>query len=180
MALAIDWSEMGGVRPEARAMHGAHAVYDAHYVGLVAQLHAMCGDRAEAEDAVQEAFVRALLKPDAFAGLDNPVAWLRTVAVNQVRGRWRRRRRHRAVEHLLAEDARPQPPLSSHYVEIVRALQQISFAQREAIVMHHIGDLSVEQIADALGVPGGTVKARLSRGRTALAALLEDREADRA
>ncbi|MGH8964851.1 MAG: RNA polymerase sigma factor, partial [Actinomycetes bacterium] len=101
----------------------ARTLYDTQYVPLVAQLHAMCGDRGEAEDAVQEAFVRALLKPDAFAALDNPVGWLRTVAVNQIRGRWRRRKRHRAVEHLLADDATPTPALSPHYVAIVSALQ---------------------------------------------------------
>lgn len=180
MAIAVDWSEMGETCPPTHTTRDAHAVYDAHYVNLVAQLHGMCGDRSEAEDAVQEAFVRALLKPDAFAALDNPVAWLRTVAVNQLRGRWRRRKRHRAVQHLLAEDARPSPPLSPHYVAIVRALQEIPFAQREAIVMHHIGDLSVAQIADALGVPDGTVKARLSRGRAALAGLLGETESDHA
>ncbi|MGH3359668.1 MAG: RNA polymerase sigma factor [Nocardioidaceae bacterium] len=180
MAIAVDWSEMGGVRPDTGVMQDAHAVYDAHYVNLVAQLYAICGDRGEAEDAVQEAFVRALLKPDSFAALDNPVAWLRTVALNQVRGRWRRRKRQRALHHLLVEDAEPSPPVSPHYVAVVRALQEIPFAQRESIVMHHIGDLTVEQIAEALGVPSGTVKARLSRGRAALAKLLEDTEVDHA
>ena len=169
---------MGDECVRTHAAQDARALYDAHYVNLVAQLHGMCGDRGEAEDAVQEAFVRALLKPETFAALDNPVAWLRTVAVNQVRGRWRRLRRHRALQHLLADDAEPAPGVSPHYVAIVRALQEIPFAQREAIVMHHIGDLSVAQIADALGVADGTVKARLSRGRAALAGLLGDPEAD--
>ncbi|UYM03479.1 RNA polymerase sigma factor [Solicola gregarius] len=176
MAIALDGSEMGRVRANVGMPQDARTLYDTQYVPLVAQLHAMCGDRAEAEDAVQEAFVRALLKPDAFAALDNPVGWLRTVAVNQIRGRWRRRKRHRAVEHLLVDDAKPAPGLSPHYVAIVAALQQIPFAQREAIVMHHIADMSVGQIADALGVPAGTVKARLSRGRAALANLLQDEE----
>src|SRR5690606_5420923 len=70
------------------AVRYAHRLYDEQYVTLVAQLHALCGDRGEAEDAVQEAFVKALLKPQRFAALDNPAAWLRTVAVNHVRGRW--------------------------------------------------------------------------------------------
>lgn len=176
MAITADGSEMTAARTHIGMPVDARALYDAHYVNLVAQLHAMCGDRGEAEDAVQEAFVRALMKPEAFAALENPVGWLRTVAVNQIRGRWRRRKRHRAIEHLLADEARPSPGLSPHYVAIVGALQQIPFAQREAIVMHHIGDMSVGQISDALGVPAGTVKARLSRGRTALAALLDDEE----
>ena len=52
------------------------------------------------------------------------------------------------------------------------ALTQLPQSQREAVVLHHIGDLSVRDIAAALNVPDGTVKARLSRGRAALAALL--------
>jgi RNA polymerase sigma-70 factor (ECF subfamily) len=55
---------------------------------------------------------------------------------------------------------------------LVRALRGIPEAQRRAVVMHHIGGLSLAEIASDTGVPVGTVKARLSRGRTALAALL--------
>jgi RNA polymerase sigma-70 factor (ECF subfamily) len=58
-------------------------VYDASYRRLVVQLYALTGDLAEAEDAVQEAFVTALGKERLFAGLDNCEAWLRTVALNR-------------------------------------------------------------------------------------------------
>ena len=68
-------------------------VYDASYRRLVGQLYAVCGDLADAEDVVQEAFVRAVQHHRRFARLDNPEAWLRTVAVNAARSRWRRRRR---------------------------------------------------------------------------------------
>ena len=64
-------------------------VYDASYRRLVVQIFALTGDLADAEDAVQEAFVTALGKGRAFAKLDNPEAWLRTVALNHVRNRWR-------------------------------------------------------------------------------------------
>ena len=47
-------------------------------------------------------------------------------------------------------------------------------AQREAIALHHLADLPVAEVALTLGVPEGTVKARLSRGRDALAALLSE------
>ncbi|MFC6342058.1 RNA polymerase sigma factor, partial [Nocardioides hankookensis] len=48
--------------------------------------------------------------------------------------------------------------------------------QRQAVVLHHIADLSVLDVAREAGVPEGTIKARLSRGRAALAALLADEE----
>src|SRR5262249_42736258 len=52
---------------------------------------------------------------------------------------------------------------------------QLSRPTREAIVLHHLADMSVYEVAEALGVPVGTVKARLSRGRTMLATLLNER-----
>src|SRR5690242_15667189 len=67
-------------------------LYDECYRRLVTQLYAFTSDLAEAQDAVQEAFARALARPRHVADIDNPEAWLRTVAVNLVRRRWRRRR----------------------------------------------------------------------------------------
>ena len=64
-------------------------LYDASYGRLVLQLFALCGDLADAEDAVQEAFVKAISKGRSFAGIRNPEAWLRTVALNHQRNTWR-------------------------------------------------------------------------------------------
>ena len=66
-------------------------VYDASYRRLVGQLYGVRGDLAEAEDVVQEAFERAVAQGRRFDRLDNPEAWLRTVAVNLARTRHRRR-----------------------------------------------------------------------------------------
>jgi RNA polymerase sigma-70 factor (ECF subfamily) len=60
-------------------------------------------------------------------------------------------------------------------VALISALQRLSRPTREVIVLHHLADMSVHEVAATLGVPVGTVKARLSRGRTMLAALLDDR-----
>jgi RNA polymerase sigma-70 factor (ECF subfamily) len=51
-------------------------------------------------------------------------------------------------------------------------LRNLPAAQREVIALHHLADLTVEQVADTLALPTGTVKARLSRGRAALSTLL--------
>jgi RNA polymerase sigma-70 factor, ECF subfamily len=66
------------------------------------------------------------------------------------------------------------PGLDPNRVALVTALQRLSRATRETIVLHHIADLSVHEVAEALGVPVGTVKARLSRGRAMLATLLNE------
>ncbi len=152
-----------------------HEVYDASYRRLVAQLFALCGDQAEAEDAVQEAFVKAIGRPRQFAALDNPEAWLRTVALNHVRNRWR----HLAVVRRVL----PQLPGVQHDIELspdhaalVAALRKISVELREVVTLHHICDLPVREVVRTLGVPEGTVKARLVKGRALLSKLLADTE----
>ena len=64
--------------------------------------------------------------------------------------------------------------LSADRVALVGALRQLPYEQREAIVLHHIVDLPVREIAVQLGVPEGTIKARLSRGRAGLAPLVHE------
>lgn len=142
-------------------------IYDASYRRLVGQLTALTGSRPEAEEVVQEAFVRALARPGRLAATDNPEAWLRTVAVNLARSRWRRMQRLAGLlPRLVPDDVAVLGPERVAVVEAVRALPQ---GQREAIALHHFADLPVADVAEALGVPVGTVKARLSRGRAALA-----------
>lgn len=148
-------------------------VFDASYRRLVGQLYGVCGNLAEAEDVVAEAFVRAVDRRSAFERVDNPEAWLRTVAVNLARTRHRRRRMGERL-HLAVEPPGPprHPDLSADRMALVAAMATLPLAQREALALHYFADLPVREVADALGVPTGTVKARLSRGRAALAALL--------
>jgi len=150
-------------------------LYAACYRRLVAQLFAFTDDLTEAQDVVQEAFARALARPRALADVDNPEAWLRTVAINVVRRRWRRRKlldaillRERPVQRLTEAGPQPDGP------DVASALGALPRPFREVIVLHYLADLAVDEIADVLGVPVGTVKSRLSRGRTALAARLQE------
>jgi RNA polymerase sigma-70 factor (ECF subfamily) len=148
-------------------------VYDLSYRRLVGQLYAVCGDLAEAEDVVSEAFVRAVTQGRRFDRLDNPEAWLRTVAVNVARTRHRRR----ALGERLRLQATGRPAhhpsdLSEDRIALVAALRRLPTAQRETLALHYLADLPLHEVARTLDVPVGTVKARLSRGRSALAALL--------
>ncbi|MEI2714588.1 MAG: SigE family RNA polymerase sigma factor [Nocardioides sp.] len=148
-------------------------VYEASYRRLVGQLTGVTGDPVEAEDVVMEAFARALNAGRAFQRTDNPEAWLRTVAVNVARSRWRRQRwfRDRAAQWV-AESAYEDLPADR--IALLAALRRLPHHQREALALFHFADLPVHEVADTLGVPVGTVKARLSRGRAALADLLAD------
>ena len=106
--------------------------------------------------------------------MDNKEAWLRTTAVNAHRSRWRKMRNGRRARELMLPPGDPES-LEQH-IEIVTALRALPEAQRAVIALHYLADLPVEQIAAELGVPTGTVKSRLSRGRDALAASLANVE----
>ncbi|MGA8245352.1 MAG: SigE family RNA polymerase sigma factor [Nocardioides sp.] len=148
--------------------------YTASFRRLTNQIHAMIGDRDEATECVQEAFARAWAHRRGLERAEHPEAWVRTTAYRLAVSRWRyvvrgRRPRDRAV----APPTEAVAPSESH-VALVAALKQIPVTQRQALVLHYLADLPVRQVAAEVGVPEGTIKARLSRGRAALAALLDD------
>lgn len=150
-------------------------LYYASYSRLVLQLFAICGDLTDAEDAVQEAFLRAIAQGRRFDRVENPEAWLRTVAMNYQRNSWRHSKVVRKFFGTLPH-RESAPELDPDHVAVVRALAELDPDQREVIVLHYLADLGVAQIAQDLGVPEGTVKSRLARGRARMAPLLDERE----
>jgi RNA polymerase sigma-70 factor (ECF subfamily) len=153
------------------------AGFDAFYSGtnrrLLHQMYAMTGNLADAQELVQEAYARAWQRWATVSTYDDPAAWVRTVAWRLAASRWRRAKTAMAamVRHGAPEDAR-EPSIDN--VALVEALRQIPEVQRRTIVLHHLVGLSVAEVAHETKSPEGTVKARLARGRAALATLLSD------
>ncbi len=150
-------------------------LYEVSYGRLVLQLFAYCGDLADAEDAVQEAFVKAIGRGRAFDQVNNPEAWLRTVAFNHQRNSWRHAK---VVRRFVTTVPGPQvvPELGAESVDLVRALTALEDEQRKVVVLRYLADMGTAAIAHELDVPEGTVKSRLSRARERLAPLLQERE----
>lgn len=91
--------------------------------------------------------------------------------------RWRRAKRWlELVRRTPPPDSTPGP--GPEHTALVAALRELPEAQRMAIVLHHLCDLTVQQVASETGAPVGTVKARLARGRAALAERLAEDGAD--
>ncbi len=143
--------------------------YAATNRAATAQVYAMIGNWHEAQEAVQEAYARALARWRQVSTYDDPLAWVRTVAYRVSVSRWRKAKR--LVFSVPIDTAGVPDPMENH-VALVAGLQRLPASQREALVLHYLVDLPVAQIAAQLGVPEGTVKARLSRGRSAMAELL--------
>ena len=150
-------------------------VFDASYRRLVVQVFAVVGELTDAEDAVQEAFVKALGHGRAFVALDNPEAWLRTVALNHLRNRWRHAEVVRRMQGRVQGPTEPLE-LGPDHVALVEALGRLDLPHRTTVVLHYLADLPVAAVAPELGVPEGTVKTRLARSRQLLAPLLSDPE----
>lgn len=124
-------------------------------------------DREAARDVAQEAMARAWRDWPQLQGT-RPAAWIRTVALNLVRSDWRRTERATIVPLRAQHVDDPVDP------DLVAALRSLPRRQREAVVLHHLGDLRVEDCATAMGLAVPTVKAHLQRGRARLAELLTD------
>ena len=126
--------------------------YDATYGRLLRQLVLVTGDRGDAEDLLQDAYGRAAVRWRRLRDYQAPEAWVRRVALRLATDRARRARR-------LAADS----------LDLYTALRGLPTGQRQAVVLHHLVGLPVEEVASQLHLPVGTVKSRLSRGRAALA-----------
>lgn len=154
------------------------AFYHSTWPRTVACAYAMVGGLGDAEEIAQEAYSRAWPRWSSLREYDDPGAWVRQVATRLAISRWRR---HRTAVRFLARSRGPEPaaPPSEETAGLVAALKQLPEAQRRAIVLHHLGDLPVSEIAQIEHCPEGTVKARLSRGRAALATLLAPQDGER-
>jgi RNA polymerase sigma-70 factor, ECF subfamily len=147
--------------------------YEAVFPRLVGQLGVVTGDPHEAEDVVQEAMARAASRWARLRAYDAPEAWVRRVAFNLAVSGHRRTRRRLAALLRLGPPA-PVPPVSVDALALADALQGLTVAHRQVVVLYYLADLPVEQVAHELRVPVGTVKARLARARSVLAARLAD------
>jgi RNA polymerase sigma-70 factor (ECF subfamily) len=143
--------------------------YESSYPQLFRVLVTFTTDRQDAEDVLQEAYAKAAADWARVSELDNPGAWIRRVAINRALDlHKRRRRRQHAYERL-----EPRPlALDRVSSEVQGALRALRPHDRQVVVLHHLLGLTVTEISQELGRPGGTVKAQLVRGRHELAAHL--------
>jgi RNA polymerase sigma-70 factor (ECF subfamily) len=149
------------------------AFYAATAAGMVRWLVPLTGDPAEAEDVAQEAYERAWLHWSTVTDCASPEAWVRTVARRLAVSRWRRMR-NASTAWVRRTPARDVPDLDTEYLALIAALRRLPAKQRVAIVLHHLVDLPVEQVAAETGSSAAAVKKQLTRGRSALSVLLED------
>lgn len=142
---------------------------------LIGLLTVMGGSAADAEEVAQDAFVKLLEHWSKVREYDDVDAWLRTVAVRLLVSRHRRRGVARlGLGRLAARATLTAPAPDGDRVDVDAALAGLPVGHRAVLLLHHVHDLPVEEVAELLRVPVGTVKSRLSRARAALAPRLTE------
>jgi RNA polymerase sigma factor (sigma-70 family) len=142
------------------------ALYEREYPRLLRALLAIGGDQGAAEDAVQEAFVRAYRQ--GLASLERPGAWLLVVATRVLFRDRRRRLSDVAVETMPASG--DEIDFAIERADLLVALRQLPERQRAVVVARYYYDLSYEEIAKAFSIRTGTVGATLSQALAKLRA----------
>ena len=180
-AAALPWTDSGW--PDTRLTHatadGAAAVealYQSHAVGLIRLAYLMLGDRAAAEDAVQDAFCGLYRHWDRLADRDRALAYVRTAVLNGCRSALRRRAAGRRL-------SAHQPPEASAEAlvlgleereEVMRAVRRLPGRQREAVVLRFYLDLPEREIARIMGLRPSSVRSATHRALKALGQSLKD------
>lgn len=160
----------------AQAKHGDRQAFGelvrSHRAGVVNVVYRMCGDVHLAEDAAQEAFVRAWRGLHGYQPRSPFRNWVYRIAINAARDVLRRRRETVDVESLplAAPNGGPEAALQNkERDELVRqAVSALPPASREVLVLREYEGLSYREIADTLNIPTGTVMSRLNYARTRL------------
>ena len=162
------------VAPPADARARVTALYAAHALGLVRLAHVMLGDRAAAEDVVQEAFSGLYRRWEQVSDKDKALTYVRSSVLNGCRTVLRRRRGTDAdrVHQPPAISAEAAALSGEELREVMQALRRLPDRQREVLVLRFYLDESEAEIARLMGISPGTVRSTAHRALAALGRLL--------
>jgi RNA polymerase sigma-70 factor (ECF subfamily) len=157
------------------------ALYDAHVDRVYRLVYRICGDDDQAQDCVQETFIRAFARLDGFRGDSALSTWIGAIAISTALNAIRKRKR--VGTHEMAIDDAPAAALAGSPVREAEpdlksrlhgAIDGLPDGYRTVFLMHDVEGYTHEEIAAALGVQPGTSKAQLFRARAKLRTALAD------
>lgn len=188
--IAVDYAALPEAELVALAQHGHRDAFAAIMQRCNQRLfrvaRGVVGDDVEAEDVVQEAYVRAFARLDSFRGESAILTWLTRITLNEARERLRRRRPTVDVDtideavgtgRLIQFPAAMTPEENTARAEIrrllERAVDELPEPFRVVFILRDVEDCSIEETAATLGLAPATVKTRLHRARRLLRQTLE-------
>ena len=152
-------------------------------------LYSFLSDRKMCEDLLQETFLRVHRNRHSYQRIARFSTWLYTIAGNLARSEYRKRKRrpvypihsvsrdNEEYEMMLPDETQPPDNLTDvalRYEHIQDALDEITSDFREVVVLRDVQELSYDEIAQITGLPMGTVKSRINRGRSKLQDMLKN------
>jgi RNA polymerase sigma-70 factor (ECF subfamily) len=194
-ALEPDWAEI--VRRSMNGDSGAWAeMVRAHQKRVYGLCYRFTGNAADAEDLTQDVFLKIYTNLSSFdAARGSLPVWITTMTRNLLVDNFRRTRNQRATSSLdegwdQTDELKPRLSVADRLADgaaspheaaarnelkkmVEKALMKVSADLREAVILRDLQDMDYKEIAQVLGIPEGTVKSRISRGRAELARLLE-------
>jgi RNA polymerase sigma-70 factor (ECF subfamily) len=164
---------------------------DRYRVALYSLCRRLTGERLDADDLFQDTWVRVIRSLDRCSPERKFVTWLYSICLNRYRDRYRKRRRWlrrvvqlgatardhmEEVEQLPAPEPAPDEEVLQAEVRqaVSSAVQRLQEAHRLPVLLHYYLDLTVEETAEVMGLPAGTVKSRLHAGRKKIKLLMEE------
>jgi len=180
MSLPLSAPNVAPMRARSARARSTHAgfppFYDEHYPQLVIAFQSALGDRRLAEDAAQEAMLRACQRWTKICEYDNPAGWCYRVGMNWATSRWRKRRREIVTDDPRSGSAGVSSDLPESHLaddELTQAMAQLPEDQRQVIVLRIWLDWSVRDTSEALDIAEGTVRSRQNRALKRLKSELE-------
>jgi RNA polymerase sigma-70 factor (sigma-E family) len=167
-----------GFAGQAEVRRAVTALYEAHALELIRLGVVMLGDRAAAEDVVQEAFCGLYRRWHALSDPGNALSYLRSSVINGCRSALRRRVRRPAglAGDRPEESAESAVLISEEHRQVLAAIRALPPRQREALVLRYYLDLDEAEIARSMRISRGTVKSTTSRALTALGRILGEQQ----
>jgi RNA polymerase sigma-70 factor (ECF subfamily) len=156
-----------------------HALVDRHGAAMLRLARSLCRTRSDAEDVVQETFAGAFRGLSGFDGRASVRTWLSRILVRQAAKAWNRSSRHRGTLPLESPEAQSggwrmpdgrggagsATSSVDQRLDMQQILEKLAEDHRQVIVMREIQGMSYAEMAEALGVPQGTIESRLHRAR---------------
>lgn len=137
-------------------------------------LHQTLGDEALSDDLAQETFIKAYTHITSFKNLSNFGTWLYRIAYNVFYDYIRTRKETTGLEDWETDtNCRTEQRNIGQEMDIYRGLSQLKEAERTCITLYYMEDLSIDKISTVTGMPSGTIKSHLSRGKEKLANFLK-------
>jgi RNA polymerase sigma-70 factor, ECF subfamily len=149
-----------GAAGEARSAPAVEALFDEHWLTAWRAAFAVTGRADLADDAAQDAFVNAIRQLSKYDRSRPFAPWIAKIAVNRARDLLRAERRRK----LTSLDEATEAPGRTDVSGLLSAVAALPPEQREAVVLRHVLGFSLQEVAEIVGVPEGTVTSRVGRG----------------